>query len=176
MSFKIISFFLGLTCALVAAARFRADMTPVMLMSSPFFIGGLIVAVISLLLWRQDVKQLREDTDKDSEESTGLKLLEGLNLEITIIEKELASLSREQLLSKLQGLQENFIIPFIEQRSQLEKKLDANLIADVLLKFAYGERMLNRAYSCSADGFPEESKSLLPTAKKSFEECLSFIR
>ena len=43
--------------------------------------------------------------------------------------------------------------------------------AQILVTMAYGERMLNRAWSASADGHIQEARGCIPEALAAFEEA-----
>lgn len=163
----VVLFFSGLTSAIIAAARFKEQMPVGEILGSHFFIIGLVIAVIALVLWRKSERQFASLETNEGGASLG-SLLSNIISELDSVNKDD---DRETLLGKVAAIQTNSILPFIEQKNDLLKKMTVEQSSDVLLKFAYSERLLNRAYSCSADGYHEEGQALIPQALEQFRLC-----
>ncbi|MGB1016295.1 MAG: hypothetical protein ACPG4T_19315 [Nannocystaceae bacterium] len=61
---------------------------------------------------------------------------------------------------------------FVDARESLIPAHGMQLYADVMTRFAAGERMVNRAWSASADGYIDEVWICLERARKSFSDAL----
>ena len=63
------------------------------------------------------------------------------------------------------------IVPFIDARPVLVSRLKLAGYAQLMDRFAAGERQLNRAWSAAADGYEEEAVACLENAAVLFEEA-----
>lgn len=62
---------------------------------------------------------------------------------------------------------------FLNSRQDLLEALGFGLFADLMIRFARAERVINRALSASADGHFDEAHSSLLLAQQRVEECLA---
>ena len=62
---------------------------------------------------------------------------------------------------------------FVEARESMIPKLGMQRYADVMSPFANGERLLNRAWSASADGYVDEVRSCIASARAELEKAAS---
>jgi len=60
---------------------------------------------------------------------------------------------------------------FVEARESMIPKLGMQRYADVMSPFANGERLLNRAWSASADGYVDEVRSCVASARAELEKA-----
>lgn len=173
---SIFLYFLGLIIAIVSAAKYSDTMTTSQIMLSPSFIQGMVLAVGALVWWRSQIKSANDEEQSESSGGSPVQLITAIKEELEVLIKEMPNYGREEWLKHLTKIQDNFIIRFNDKRSQLLTTMTAEKGSDLMIKFSYGERMLNRAYSCSADGHHDEGLHLAPVALKSFEECLTIIK
>ena len=60
---------------------------------------------------------------------------------------------------------------FVEARESMIPRLGMQRYADIMSPFANGERLLNRAWSASADGYVDEVRSCVATACLELEKA-----
>ncbi|MEM9379933.1 MAG: hypothetical protein AAGB93_08265 [Planctomycetota bacterium] len=60
---------------------------------------------------------------------------------------------------------------FVEARESMIPKLGMQRYADIMSPFANGERLLNRAWSASADGYVDEVRSCIAGARAELEKA-----
>ena len=64
---------------------------------------------------------------------------------------------------------------FVEARESLIPKLGMQRYADIMSPFANGERLLNRAWSASADGYVDEVRSCVAAARVELERAAELL-
>ena len=173
---SILLYFLGLIISIVSAAKYTDTMTTSQIMLSPTFILGMLMALGGLVWWRSQIKADHNDDSTEDSGGSPAQLILSIKEELEILIKEMPNYGREDWLKHLTKIQDNFIIRFNDKRGQLLSTMSAEQGSDLMIKFSYGERMLNRAYSCSADGHHDEGIVLAPIALKSFEDCLYILK
>lgn len=60
---------------------------------------------------------------------------------------------------------------FVEARESMIPKLGMQRYADIMSPFANGERLLNRAWSASADGYVDEVRTCVTNARSELEKA-----
>ncbi len=173
---SIVLYFAGLIIAIVSAAHYTDTMTTKDIMLSPSFLIGMVMSIGGLIWWRSQIKTVQSDLLLEESEDSPHILITSITKELHDLVAKMQSYEREDWLNHLMRIQDEFIIRFNDQRHQLLNTMNAEEGSELMIKFSYGERMLNRAYSCSADGHHDEGLHLAPTALKSFEECLIILK
>ena len=133
----------------------------------PIFIGSVIVAVISLILWhrenRKEVKEMlaTQDTLKGplAYLQEGQQLVEQLEI-------------RDDYLAQVDKVSEGPFFEFIEQSRKLMDIYGQERGAEIILSFAQIERYLNRSWSAYSDGHQEETKRSLEQAKTLYRNLM----
>ena len=87
-----------------------------------------------------------------------------------------AALRMERIVERAERITAEHVPPFIEARSQLVSRLGLAGYAQLMDRFAAGERQLNRAWSAAADGYEEEAVACLDNAAVLFEEAEQRMR
>jgi len=64
---------------------------------------------------------------------------------------------------------------FVEARESMIPKLGMQRYADIMSPFANAERLLNRAWSASADGYVDEVRSCVATARAELERAAELL-
>ena len=64
---------------------------------------------------------------------------------------------------------------FVEARESMIPKLGMQRYADIMSPFANGERLLNRAWSASADGYIDEVRSCIADARVQLEKAAELL-
>ncbi len=64
---------------------------------------------------------------------------------------------------------------FVEARESMIPRLGMQRYADVMSPFANGERLLNRAWSASADGYVDEVRSCITSARLELEKAAELL-
>jgi len=84
------------------------------------------------------------------------------------LDTEIDRLPANQLLEALDVLLEQHLLPLAEVRQRVMAHFGMRTGAEIIVALAVGERMLNRAWSAAADGYPAE-------ARRSYREALQAI-
>lgn len=169
-------YFLGLILAIVSAAHYTETMTTKDILLNPVFIIGMVMSLGGLVWWRSLIKTVQSDLLLEESEDSPHLLITSITKELHDLVAKMQNYGREDWLDHLTRIQDQYIMRFNDQRHQLLESLSAEEGSELMIKFSYGERMLNRAYSCSADGYHHEGIDLAPTALSSFEECLVILK
>ena len=64
---------------------------------------------------------------------------------------------------------------FVDARESMIPKLGMQGYADIMSPFANGERLLNRAWSASADGYVDEVRSCITSARRELEKAAALL-
>jgi len=64
---------------------------------------------------------------------------------------------------------------FVEARESMIPKLGMQRYADIMSPFANGERLLNRAWSASADGYVDEVRDCVAAARVELEQAAELL-
>ncbi len=148
--------------------------------STPIFAAGIALALLGLLGWRKAIKvelasQKMSSTTDETTDKTGTEEFGGSEFSeiFETLEGELIKLRGLQgleLCEQIDKIEERFIIPLSERRALFINQMGMEKGADILVTFAYGERMLNRVWSASADGAHREATESLEEALHVFRE------
>lgn len=140
--------------------------------SWPVFAVGFCLTVAGLVIWWKDefAERAAHHAD-DSDGSNPLVLLRGLVPQLHELSGEFSQLNATQVADRVEHLLEHTVLPFAEGRHKIISWMGMSAGADLLVTAAFGERMLNRAWSAAADGHLEESRNSLTEAVGAFEQA-----
>lgn len=139
----------------------------------PLFAFGVLLTIIGLVLWRQEEKK-----DVISEESTtdsALSRLETLTETLKSQSPDWKDLDCPTLNETITVFQEKYVRPFVETRQQIIDQFGMQKGSEIMIACSYGERMLNRVWSATADNHLPEAQSSLKEAVQAFEEVMSIL-
>lgn len=138
----------------------------------PMFLLGCLISVVGLVLWRRGVAQATaQSAAPGAGGSDAVALLGDLMEPARAFAAECGSMALGPLNARVDGLLSSYILPFAEVRQTLIHRFGMDEGAQILVTMAYGERMLNRAWSASADGHIQEARGCIPEALAAFEEA-----
>ncbi|MCK5074341.1 MAG: hypothetical protein KAQ98_13005 [Bacteriovoracaceae bacterium] len=143
------------------------------------FIPGFILAVIGILIWHTMVRKLIKLELKQQDASSNdnpVTLIEKLQPNLTDLTSKIGNLDSDELCQEVDKLLDNYVLPFAEVRQTLVNMMGMSKGAQVLVTIAYGERMLNRVWSASADGHLEEAQNVYPDAVSAFQEAYGMVQ
>ena len=86
------------------------------------------------------------------------------------LKEEASTLDTEALCDRVDSILQEYVIPFAMARHKVVEKLGMDKGAELLVVVAYGERMLNRAWSAAADQHAPESVASIEEACEAFQE------
>ena len=141
----------------------------------PVFVAGSLVCAVGLVLWRMAIaasKALEVDVASDKDP---VALLAGLMAPLQSLGEDLETLDERQLGDRVDALLETYILPFAEVRRRIIDRFGMEAGAEILVVVAYGERLLNRVWSASADGHIVEARACFPEAHAALVEASRLV-
>ena len=142
----------------------------------PLFMVGCVISVVGLILWRRGLADSSAATLKAAGgKPDAVALLTSLLEPARAFAAKCRTLELDSLNAGVDELLESYILPFAEVRQTIIQRFGMEEGAEVLVTMAYGERMLNRAWSASADGHIQEARACIPEALAAFEEAYTQV-
>ena len=140
----------------------------------PLFCFGVMLTIVGLVLWRKSEQRdvASQESTTDSALSRLIVLTETLNNQCqTWSELDCATLN-----DSITVFQDQYVRPFVDVRHQIAEQFGMHKGSEIMIACSYGERMLNRVWSASADNHLQEAQSSLKEAVQAFEEVTSIIQ
>jgi hypothetical protein len=151
----------------------------------PVFCVGVGIAIVGIVLWRNDIRDRRVTTQAEQAEgelpdtearTTAADTAPGYIISVQQAIETLMSMmnkaSHQELLDEVDKVLSEHVTPFVELRERLIEEMGLSRAAPIMLYMASGERLLNRAWSAEADGYRHESVDAIDEAAGSFREAL----
>ena len=165
-------FSLGIVGAVSAAAKLPPDgekwpsTTTIWILSS-------LVAAIGIFLWRLGEKRsLRETIKREaSSNQNPFVLLEKMQPSLIKLRADSNSLDALSMCERVDEVLDDYVLPFAAVRRKVIEQLGMAQGSEILVVIAYGERLLNRAWSAAADGHIGEAQISVPNAAAAFAEA-----
>ena len=134
----------------------------------PLFVLGTVLTIVGLVLWRRAEKGdgVLEESTTDSALSKLHTLTENLRLQ----SPKWKELDCTKLNEAITLFQEQYVRPFVDTRQQIIDLFGMQKGSEIMIACSYGERMLNRVWSATADNHLKEAQSSLQEAVHAFEE------
>ena len=136
----------------------------------PVFIVGAVAAAIGIYLWRRQIRIEQEQPDNDPNAVNPFERLESIQAPLEQLGADANGLTTTQLCDRVDAILQEYVVPFAIARNKVVEKLGMDKGAELLVVVAYGERMLNRAWSAAADEHAPESISSILEAIEAFKE------
>ena len=136
----------------------------------PVFILGAVAAAVGIFLWRRQIKLEQEQSEDDPNAVNPFERLQSLQAPLAKLGADAAGLSTAELCERVDAILQEYVVPFAIARNKVIEKLGMDKGAELLVVVAYGERMLNRAWSAAADEHAPESISSILEALEAFKE------
>ena len=168
-------FFIGAITAISAAAK-MPEGEATYPTTVGIFIAALITGIIGNILWHgtEKKKVLAElEEHKNDVNSNPVILLEATIPAIEALLRKAETLVGMELCVELDKVLDTYVHPFTERRKTFQDILGQANGAEVLLIIAYAERMLNRVWSASSDGYPDEAKNCLEDSLNNYRSALA---
>lgn len=137
---------------------------------------GVGLAVVGLILWWQAERAMRLENSVKSETGKGddpIQALRQLSENIAVLIQKVPTLTLDELRISLQALSERWVYAVVSGRQQVNNRLGMTEGANVMISFAYCERMINRAWSAAADNHREEALSSIQEAYEAIVDIVS---
>jgi len=132
----------------------------------PLFVGGWVLGCIGVVIWRISTSSQKEDFESGADV---LAILQTLNQKLQEESVQWYALeSCTELNQKIESFQKEYVVPFSLNRNQFITRLGMEAGAEIIITCSYGERMLNRVWSASADAHLPEALSSLKEATQAF--------
>ncbi|MGE3805902.1 MAG: hypothetical protein AB7K24_14615 [Gemmataceae bacterium] len=136
------------------------------------FIIGCVGLLVSAMLMRHISRQELASRVEVHETETPEYSLKQMH-EIVV---ELADAEAARIVDRLGEVQQTHVPAFIEGRARLIDRLGLAAYAELMDRFAAGERQINRAWSAAADGVLEEARACLNQAATLLEATRQLLQ
>ena len=126
----------------------------------PIFAVAALIAVSGQIMWRLSHRAIisHEINLRTNDTSGGIRaLISGTVDAIANLDNRRSNLGNQKLCDEVDIIFDQWIHPLVEIRSHITDELGMGEGAEVLVTFAYGERLLNRVWSAAADGYRREA-------------------
>ncbi len=182
-------FTLGVIIAISGAAKLPAPVEPEISPAAgdevrapifpdtwPICVLGICCGVAGVVMWRwglpavdRDRAERADDGRSTNGETNPAERLLGTVHAANRLESEIDKIHGDRLLAALDALLEQHLLPLADVRQRVLGHFGMSTGAEILVALAFGERMVNRAWSAAADGYPAE-------ARRSCREAVQAIR
>lgn len=144
--------------------------------TSLYFWIAMAVAGIGCVLWRVGkTKEARANAaalaQSDSMDGNPFALLRSMIAPTRALASEIDDLTESQIMLRVDELLSTYVLPFGDVRAKVTETLGMSAGAEILVVVAYGERMLNRAWTAASDGHAHESRKVFPDVVAAFEKA-----
>jgi len=164
-------FTIGIIVAILGSAKVPAE-TGGWPDTWAFFLVGVAVASVGLVLWHRKTRQQAKELSASVESSNDpFVLLDAIAGPLETLKEEIDTLDTETLTARVDELLNEFVLPFAQVRQVLVDRLGMEKGAETLVIVAFGERLLNRVWTAAADGHLPEARACFPEAYDAFAEA-----
>lgn len=131
------------------------------------------LAAVGVALWRVGNAQAAKEAAADGADSTDnpFTLLAGMVDPARKLAQDIGTLTDAQILRRVDEILDGYLLPFVVVRQRVLDRLGMKQGSEILVTVAFGERMLNRVWSATADGHLEEARACYPEALAALEEA-----
>jgi hypothetical protein len=143
-----------------------------------FGLGCLGMLAGALLIRREAGRELAATAQTGAGRASGSadEELPALRAELDELRRDVAAtrepgVRMERIVERAERIISDHVPPFLDARAELVSRLGLAGYAQLMDRFAAGERQLNRAWSAAADGYEEEAVACLDNAAVLFEEA-----
>jgi hypothetical protein len=131
------------------------------------FALGAGVSIVGLFLWwqheRNSASHLVPQKEVDNHDDPILAL-HGLSESLSEILARFQQLPLSDFMNQIQAINERWVFPVVAGRHRINNRLGPSEGANIMISFAYCERMINRSWSAAADNHRSESFNSLQDA------------
>lgn len=144
--------------------------------TSLYFWIAMAAAAVGCILWRVGkTKEARANAaamaQSDSMDGNPFALLRTMIAPTRALAAEIDELTESQIMLRVDELLSTYVLPFGDVRTKVTETLGMSTGAEILVVVAYGERMLNRAWTAASDGHAHESRKVFPDVVAAFEKA-----
>ena len=132
-----------------------------------------IVSAFGIVLWRMgDKKSIREAIAREAHsDQNPFVLLEKMQAPMAKLRADSNHLDLASMCVRVDEVLDAYVLPFAEVRRKVTEQMGMGKGSEVLVVIAYGERLLNRAWTAAADGHIGEAQIAVPDAVAAFQEA-----
>ena len=149
----------------------------------PIFVLGCVGMLAGALVVRRDTaRRLAPATDEAAAAGAGPDAsVQNLRAALDDLRGQVAQANDRDariklIIERVDEMNAQFVAPFVAARPQLVARMGLAGYAQLMDRFAAGERQLNRAWSAAADGYEEEAVACLDNASVLFAEAEQRMR
>ena len=139
---------------------------------------GVVFAIVGLGLWwsaERDSQANSDDPVSMQKNIDPVLELRQLHEDLRVLNAEAHTLSLQIIRESVERINSERIYGLVEARHALNSQLGMSEGAEVMIAFAYCERMLNRAWSAAADGHQKEALSSMQEACDASEGIVNLL-
>jgi len=142
-----------------------------------YFIPAIAVAVAGVFMVRLAQKTHSTSKKKLASNMEAVRTsLARITANIADLDGHKADIETHDVRRRISELFPNDLEQFVEARECIVHVHGLQAYADVMSRFAAGERYLNRVWSASADGYIDEVNEYLGRAREQFADSLTVLR
>lgn len=141
------------------------------------FLAGAVLAAVGLVLWHRAARKKAKELSASVESANDpFALLDAIAQPLESLKEEIESLDTAALTERVDGLLNDYVLPFAQVRQVLIDRLGMDKGAETLVIVAFGERLLNRVWTTAADGHLPEARACFPEAYEAFAEARAVVQ
>ncbi len=164
-----IIFSIGIIMALITAAKLPAPNEAAWPTSLPWYGLAVGITLVGLWLWHRAQSSLEKKYHSATFANSAtiaktnlVELLIKLETEINKFYRDLKSLESQVIITRVESILQLYLWPVVTQQGQFIHWLDRTQTLHIILTVAETERLLNRIWSATTDGYLEEVYRLGP--------------
>ncbi len=141
------------------------------------FLVWLSIGIVGVIVAQRARKAEATDVEVISTNVRAIEeSLESLTVEAKRLNEEKAETNVYDLRHKIDESFMNHLVKFVDARESIAHSYGLKAYAEVMNRFAAGERSINRVWSASTDGYIEETSAYLEKAAVHFEDALETFK
>jgi len=145
--------------------------------NEPLYLLALAVGVAGVVMARSAARaEARDVTRLEANIATIESSLAAIALDADRLDAEKTSINVYDLRHRIDETFPEHLAAFVDARESIAHSYGLKAYAEVMNRFAAGERYLNRVWSASTDGYEPEAHDYISRARLQFDDALETFR
>jgi len=145
--------------------------------NEPLYLLALAVGVAGVVMARSAARaEARDVTRLEANIATIESSLAAIALDADRLDAEKTSINVYDLRHRIDETFPEHLAAFVDARESIAHSYGLKAYAEVMNRFAAGERYLNRVWSASTDGYEPEAHDYIARARLQFDDALETFR